>query len=161
MVNNTIQQIQTEQDKPTRFLNKENTSVKQRSNDKPISHKPATKKEKAVARIYATNPKLGKTGAYKEVYNVRQGTSKESVYQQASATFKKPQVKNELAKYSNMFENIIIETAREYAKSDKQWQRTLSVELAKYGHDKIHGKATNRTITGKIDTIEELLNSEE
>lgn len=101
-----------------------------------------TKKQQAMVQAYVNDPKTTKTQAYLKAYNVREGTTKDSIEQQASQTFSKPQVKTELMKYNGMVEGVLINTIKDFGESDKVNERTLAVDTGKYVHDKIHGKAT-------------------
>lgn len=110
-------------------------------------HKVLSKRNKEMVREYATNPKLTKTDAYELTHKVGEKTTRDSVLSQASEAFRNPLVKSELSKYSNLSEETVIDTIEQYRKSDKQWERILANDNAKWTHDKIHGKATQRVET--------------
>jgi hypothetical protein len=57
---------------------------------------------------------------------------------------KKPEIASKLNDVVEEMETVLTTTVRDYAKSDKQWERTLANENAKWIHDKVKGKATQK-----------------
>jgi len=94
---------------------------------------------------------LSKTDAYIEAYE-HKGLRK-TAHEEASRTASLPQVKLELAKYSGLAENTMIEVmemSKEYAKSgdrDGAAYASVAVSAAKDVLDRVHGKATQRVET--------------
>jgi len=112
------------------------------SKPKPaITNRPPTRKQAEYARIIATEPKTTQLEAYKQVYNTSGYTSKNAIEQEASRTLKHPSVQSELAKYTNILENTLITTVRDWGNHDKPRQREIAQQAVMYMHDKIHGKA--------------------
>lgn len=127
----------------------------------PVKRKARTpqlsKKNKEMVRLYATNPDMSKTEAYKLTHEVAPTTKLTSVYQQAAHTFKNPLVKTELDKYNDMIENTLVNTVQDWGTEENASKRGIAIDTAKYIHDKIHGKATQRVeqhTTGVTLTID-------
>ena len=122
----------------------------------PVLDRELTRKQKELVRVYTSDPKITKTDAYKQVYN-SSTTNKQSLYHQASAVFRKPQVQSQLAKYTELVESTLIGTVEDWGRHEKPRQREIAIDTAKFVHDKIHGRATQRIeqqttgITFKID----------
>lgn len=55
-----------------------------------------------------------------------------------------PQIIMALGEHSELFESVIVGTARDWKDAKKPRQREIALNAAMYGHDKIHGKATTR-----------------
>lgn len=111
---------------------------------KTPTNRPLTRKQREFVKELVTNPKATKVSAYKKAYNVAPTTKIESVYREAIATSQKPQVISALTNYNELVENTLTNTVKHFADSDKVAERSLAVDTAKYIHDKIHGKATQR-----------------
>lgn len=107
-----------------------------------ITNKPLTRKQQAFVKHLIEHPKESATEAAVQVYDVTDRLTAKSI---ATENLSKPAIQTELAKYNNLVENTLINTIQEYGNSDKLGYRTLAVETSKYIHDKIHGKATQRT----------------
>ena len=116
-----------------------------------------TNKQRKMLEEYITDPKITKKQAYLKAYNINDDTTEDSLTSQVTQAFGKPLVKNELAKFNGIIEDTLINTVVEYKDSEKQWQRVLANDNAKYVHDKIHGRAkqqmdiTSTSITLNID----------
>lgn len=105
------------------------------------TNKPPTRKQAEFARIIATEPSTTIKQAYRQAYNVKPTTSDKTVSVEASRTLAKPQIQSELAKYTNILENTLITTVRDWGNHDKPRQREIAQQAVMYMHDKIHGKA--------------------
>ena len=121
---------------------KQPSSIKQ--NRKTGNIRPATRKQVEFARIVATEHKIPIKQAYKMAYNTDGYTSENAIEQEASRTLRNPSVVNELAKYSNKSEYVLNNILNDYGNSSKLGERSLAQDTAKYIHDKIHGKATQK-----------------
>jgi len=60
---------------------------------------------------------------------------------------RKPEIASKLNDVVEEMETVLTTTVREYAKSDKQWERTLANDNAKWIHDKVKGKAVQQVQT--------------
>lgn len=105
------------------------------------TNRPATRKQKEFARLIATEPKLTNRQAYLQAYNVKPTTTPKTIDVEASRTLAKPQVQSELAKYTNLLENTLITTVRDWGNHEKPRQREIAQNAVFFMHDKIHGKA--------------------
>lgn len=47
-------------------------------------------------------------------------------------------------------ESTLVNTVEQFKNSEKMPERTLAVDVAKYVHDKVHGKATQKTETTSV-----------
>ena len=52
-----------------------------------------------------------------------------------------PEIASLLNNVVDEVESVLVTTVRDYAQSDKQWERTLANDNAKWIHDKVRGKA--------------------
>ena len=130
----------------------------------PAKTRPLTSKQKAFIKHLIDNPKATKTQAYIASYN-HNGTIK-TAHEQASITASKPQVKQALEQNSHLFESTVVQTVKDWGNSDNTRQRELALQASYWGHDKVHGKATNRVesvqsgiqisidLTSMLDTTE-------
>lgn len=103
-----------------------------------------SRKDKKMVELYLSDPKITKTQAYKMTHNFGEDTKQSSLHTQASDAFRKPEVKTMLAKYSGLVEDTLINTIDDWGRHDKPRQREIAIDTAKFVHDKIHGKATQR-----------------
>jgi predicted metal-dependent HD superfamily phosphohydrolase len=102
-----------------------------------------TDKQRAYVKLRVENPKMTKTKAVMRTYNVTKATNAGAI---ANTLDKNPAIQNALMAHSKLAENTIIQAILDYGDSEKQWQRTLAVETAKWAHDKIYGKAIQQNI---------------
>lgn len=110
--------------------------------------RPLTIKQKLFVKGILDNPKRSATAIVKEVYNV---TSQHSAEVIASENLSKPEIVNQLERNSSIFESVVVNTAKDWGNSDKPRERELALQASYWGHDKVHGKATQRveqTTTG-------------
>ena len=116
--------------------------------DKPKKNRPLTYKQKAFIKELVDNPKQSATQAAIKAYS-RAGKEIKPTVAGAIAyeNLKKPQIVSKLANYSDTVESALLETLNDWKSSDKVSERALSVDVAKFVHDKIHGKATQRLET--------------
>lgn len=108
---------------------------------KPTSQRPLTSKQKAFVKHLLDNPKASATQAVKQAYNT---SSDNSASQIATENLRKPQIINQLERNSQVFESVIVNTAKQWGDSDKPRERELALQASYWGHDKVHGKATQR-----------------
>ena len=109
-----------------------------------ITNKPLTRKQSAFVKHLIEHPKDSATQAVIKTYGSKNPPNTTTASAIAYENLRKPQIVTELAKYNNLVENTLINTINDYSTSDKLGQRTLAVDTAKYIHDKIHGKATQK-----------------
>lgn len=117
---------------------------------KPKPLRPATRKEKALAKLVATNPKLTQAEAYVMVYG--EGKARErSASVNASKVLKRKPVQLELAKYSQEAETVMHEVlgiSRERMANERlaravDWAVNAR-QTADSILDRVHGKAVQR-----------------
>lgn len=106
--------------------------------DQAVALKPLTTKQKAFADALINNKKMSATQAVKSAYNTTTDLAARSI---ASENLTKPNIISYLADHSDLTEQVITNTIKEYQLSDDIKQRSLAVDSAKWVHDKIHGKA--------------------
>lgn len=104
---------------------------------------PLTRKQAAFVKHLIDNPKDSATEAAAQTYNVR--SKRHTAETIASENLRKPEIVSELAKHNNMIESALINTVAEWKEHEKPRQREIAMDNAKYIHDKIHGKATQKT----------------
>ena len=115
---------------------------KQSVKNKVGIHKPLTRKQEAFVAELIKNPKMSATQAVKNTYNVSTNHSAEVM---ASENLRKPEIISRLGDANTMIEQVLMDTVGEYGNSDKIQERSLAVDTSKWIHDKIHGKATQKT----------------
>ena len=130
-------------------MSKEQPKSPQKSQDessiKPKrSVRQPTRKQKEFARIIATEPKTSQTEAYIRAYNTEGYNSRGAITEEAKKTLRNPSVQMELSKYSDLAEQKIVNTIREWGDHEKPRQREIAMDMAKFVHDKVHGKAKQR-----------------
>ena len=126
--------------------------------------KPLTKKQAAFVKELVDDPKMSGTQAALKTYG--RGDKELSPVTAASIAYenlRKPQIVSKLGNYNQLVESALIGTLEDYKESDKVSERSLSVDIAKYVHDKIHGKATQRmeVQTNKVSINIDLTSSQE
>ena len=105
-------------------------------------HKPLTRKQEAFVTELIKNPKMSATEAVKRTYNATTNHSAEVI---ASENLRKPEIISRLGDANNMIEQVLMDTVGEYGNSDKIQERSLAVDTSKWIHDKIHGKAVQKS----------------
>lgn len=109
------------------------------TNEKP---KKLTPKRKAFVqrRLDAPTESLA-SSAIAAGYNTDNRISASNI---GSDLMRKPEIIMALGEHSDLFESVIVGTARDWKDAKKPRQREIALTAAMYGHDKIHGKATTR-----------------
>ena len=110
-----------------------------------ITNKPLTRKQEAFVKHIVNNPKDSATTAAMQTYGNDKDISRNTARSIATENMAKPAIRTELAKYNNMIENTLINTIEEWGSHERPRQREIAIDSAKYVHDKIHGKATQRS----------------
>lgn len=108
---------------------------------KPVTPRALTSKQKAFIKYLVDNPKASATEAVRASYNV---TTDNSASQIATENLRKPQIVTILEQYGNLFESTVVQTVKDWGNSDNTRQRELALQASYWGHDKVHGKATQR-----------------
>lgn len=115
---------------------------KQSAKNRTGIHKPLTRKQEAFVTELIKNPKMSATQAIKNTYNVSTNHSAEVM---ASENLRKPEIISRLGDANNMIEQVLMDTVGDYGNSDKIQERSLAVDTSKWIHDKIHGKAVQKS----------------
>ncbi len=105
-------------------------------------HKPLTRKQEAFVKEIVSKPKQSATQAVMNTYNVANAKTASVI---ATENLAKPSIISRLGDANNMIEQVLMDTVGEYGNSDKIQERSLAVDTSKWIHDKIHGKATQKT----------------
>lgn len=116
--------------------------------------RPLTNKQKLFVKYLLDNPKASATAAAKASYNV---TTQRSAETMAYENMSKPVILSQLSRNSDVFESVVTNTAKQWGNSDNTRQRELALQASYWGHDKVHGKATQRvesTTTGVTLSID-------
>jgi len=111
-----------------------------------------TRKEKEFVKQVVTN----KTATNAEIirnagYLPKDNSVASAMY---SNMMRNDRIKSALSAYTELAENTIIKSIKDYGNSDRQWQRTLAVETSKWVHDKVHGKAAQMNFNVNQDFTE-------
>ena len=101
-----------------------------------------TTKQKRFIKGIIDNPKASATEIASEVYNTKNRNVASAI---ASENLSKPMIASELAKHSKEIEQVITDKTYELVHSDKLEAQKEGLLNARWIHDKIHGKATQRT----------------
>lgn len=83
-------------------------------------------------------------------YNTAATISKENL--------KKPQIISALQLHNELIESTIIKGIKDYKGSKKLGERTLAIDTAKWVHDKLHGKAVQRTEANSTSLVAHISN---
>lgn len=119
------------------------TTLKQKIADKPL-----TRKQQAFVDVLLSDKKISATQAAMETYNAKDRMVARNI---ASENMAKPGIQSKLAMHSDMVESALVNTVKDWGGSDKPREREIALDSAKFIHDKVHGKATQRveqTTTG-------------
>lgn len=90
------------------------------------------------------NPKASGTDIAQQVYNV---SNRQTAQVIASENLSKPIIQTELAKYTKQIEDTLYRAVVDWGDSDTPRKREIALDSAKFIHDKVHGKATQRVET--------------
>jgi len=107
----------------------------------PDKLRPLTRKQQAFVRELVNNPKMSATKIAEKTYNTLSYSAARAI---ASENLTKPNIRTELAKYSDRVEQVLFNTIDQWGEHDKPRQREIAIDTAKFVHDKIHGRATQR-----------------
>lgn len=114
-----------------------------------LADKPLTRKEQSFVKQLLDNPKLSATKAVLQSdYDVKSYGSARAI---ASENLAKPHIISRLGQASDIVESALVNTVKDWGGSDKPREREIALDSAKFIHDKVHGKATQRveqTTTG-------------
>ncbi len=117
-------------------------------NTKAAKDRPLTYKQKEFIRELTDNPQQSATQAALKAYS---SADKQPTYRTASViaheNLRKPNIVSKLAQYSDAVESAIMNTMMDWKDEDSARKREIAMDMAKYTHDKIHGKATQRVET--------------
>ena len=105
-------------------------------------HKPLTRKQEAFVKEIVSKPKQSATQAVMNTYNVANAKTASVI---ATENLAKPSIISRLGDANNMIEQVLMDTVGEYGNSDKIQERSLAVDTSKWIHDKIHGKAVQKS----------------
>lgn len=102
-----------------------------------------TYKENSFVKERVKDPKANlATVVKRSEYEVKDDASAQVL---GSILMNKPKIQSELSKYNDLVEDTLISAVSDYNHSEDIKERTLAVTTSQYLHDKIHGKATQRT----------------
>lgn len=105
-------------------------------------HKPLTRKQEAFVKEIVSKPKQSATQAVMNTYNVANAKTASVI---ATENLAKPSIISRLGDANNMIEQVLMDTVGDYGNSDKIQERSLAVDTSKWIHDKIHGKAVQKS----------------
>lgn len=110
-----------------------------------LADKPLTRKQEAFVQELLTNPKQSATQAALKTYGkpdkeLSYGTA-QSI---ATENLSKPVIMSKLGLASDMVETALMQTVEDWKQEENSRKREIAMDTAKYIHDKVHGKATQR-----------------
>lgn len=100
-----------------------------------------TRKQQAFVDVLVENPKVTATEAVERTYSVSNRNVARNI---ASENLSKPNIQSALSEYSELSEQAIIGTIKDWKSSENTRRREIATNLAMYTHDKVHGKATQK-----------------
>lgn len=107
-----------------------------------------TRKQEAFVRELVENPKQSATASAMKTYGK---PDKPITYQTANAiaveNLQKPAIQTELAKYTKQVEDTLYRAVVDWGDSEQPRKREIALDSAKFIHDKVHGKATQKVET--------------
>lgn len=104
--------------------------------DKPLPK--LTRKQQAFVDYLVNNPKDSGTKAALNAYNVN---TEASAAQVAYENLRKPEIVSQLGNSLELVETALIDTVRDWKRSEKPRQREIAMDSAKFIHDKVVGRA--------------------
>jgi len=115
-----------------------------------------TRKQAIFVKEILEHPKQSATAAAIKAYDTKDNATARAI---ASENLTKPNIISHLDKLTNTVETVIEKNITRYSNSDDIRFLQLSNENAKWVHDKIFGKATQRTESTSVNVnIEAMLN---
>jgi phage terminase small subunit len=103
-----------------------------------------TRKQAMFVKELIENPKQSATKAVLKTYNVNNAKTASVV---ATENLAKPSIQSHLHNASELVEQALEDTVRDWAKEENASKRALAMDTAKFIHDKVHGKATQKIQT--------------
>lgn len=118
-------------------------------------HGKLTPKNKGFVKARIDKPKSTLAEQVLEAgYNAK---SKAVASQIGGELLKKPEIIMALNEHAELFESAIVGVVRDWQHSERPRQREIAVDAAKYGHDKIFGKA-KQTIESHVEVVRIAIN---
>lgn len=102
-----------------------------------------TRKQRAFVNELKRNPKISGTQAAMKAYNVKNEKVASVI---SSENLTKPSIISHLENYNELVEKTIANPILKYSNSDDIKELTLAVETSKWVHDKLHGKAVQKSV---------------
>lgn len=107
--------------------------------------KKLTPKQKAFVKELLDNPKLPAAEAVRRAYNTPEkqmtdGSARVIAYE----NMRKPAIISKLQDHTELVESALIGTVSDWAQDDAPRKREIALDAAKFIHDKVHGRATQR-----------------
>jgi hypothetical protein len=113
-----------------------------------------TRKQTLFVKELKKDPKITPTEAARRAYNASDTTARTIGY----LNMHNDKILTHLNEFNTLVENTITNTISDFANSTDVKERSLAVETAKWTHDKIHGKAVQRSESTNLNiSIEQLL----
>lgn len=100
-----------------------------------------TRKQAVFVQHVVEHPKEPYTEAAIVAYKTEDRNVARSI---ATENMSKPAIQSALAQYSDLVEDTLSTTVRDWGKADNTRKREIAQNAAMYIHDKVHGKATQR-----------------
>lgn len=102
-----------------------------------------TPKQAVFVQELIDNPKQSAAEAARKAYGKPgQMMSQSTATSIAHENLTKPDIVAALNDSTELFESVIVGVVRDWGESENTRKREIALDAAKYGHDKIHGKAT-------------------
>jgi len=110
-----------------------------------VKNRKLTGKQKAFIKELIDNPKQSATQAAIKAYGspdkpVSPGTAAIIAHE----NLKKPQIISKLQNYTDLVESALVNTVSDWASEDAPRKREIALDAAKFIHDKVHGRATQK-----------------
>ena len=103
--------------------------------------RPLTRKQQVFVNHILENPKDSYTKAAQKAYNTNNARTASVV---AAENLAKPSIIMALGKANDRVEQVLTRVIDDWGDSEDTKERGLALDTAKYIHDKIHGKATQK-----------------
>lgn len=104
-----------------------------------------SQKQKAFIKELVDNPKQSASQAALKAYSTPdKQITVESARNIAHNNLKNPRIISKLQDFNELVESALINTVRDWGEDDTPRKREIALDSAKYIHDKVHGKATQR-----------------
>jgi hypothetical protein len=101
-----------------------------------------TPKQKVFVKEYIDNRGNGTKAALVAYGSEERSITERTAAAVASENLTKPNIIMSLGNYNELIESTLANTVKQWGDSDRPREREIAIDVAKFSHDKIHGRAS-------------------